>query len=132
MKPSGDWLLHGRQKFGSRQRRSFAVNHTTCVSHPASHTVRITVSCTHISPTYSSEMHNLPNRTSTVPHITLTWHLNFETIVLNLPQMEDECLASDNSVKQCLVAYGPWTLRGSRVLQKVPRIYIISLHDMLF
>jgi hypothetical protein len=130
MNPSGDWLLDGRQKFGSRQRRSFAVNHTTCLSHPASHTVRITVSCTDISPTSSAEIHNLHNSTYTFPHITLTWYLSFETIVINPSQMEDECLASDKSVQQCLVAYGQWTVRGSRVLQKTPRIYIISLHDM--
>jgi hypothetical protein len=131
MNRSGDGLLDGRQKFDSRQRRSFVVLHNTCVSHPASHAVRIRVSCTYNSPSSSAEIHNIPSSTSTFPHITLTWYLSFEKIVVNLRQMEDECLASDNSVQQCLVAYGPWTLRGSRVLQKVPRIYIISQHDML-
>jgi len=95
MNRSGDWLLDGRQKFDSRQRRCFAALHTTCVSHPAPHTVALTDS----SPTSSAEIRNLPSKTSTFAHITLIWYWRFQTTVLNLPQMEDECLASDYIVQ---------------------------------
>jgi hypothetical protein len=117
MNHSRDWLLDGRQNFDSRQRRSFDVPHTACVSHPTSHAVRIRAFFTDNARSPYTEVNNLPSRTFTFPHTTLTWYLSFEKILLNLPQM---------------AAYGLWTLRGSRVLQKAPRIYIISQHDMLF
>jgi hypothetical protein len=98
--------------------------------HPAPQAVLIRASFTDHSPTSGAEDTNLMTSAYTFPYIITAWYVGFGTIVLHLPKMDDGCLASDNSVQQCLVGCGPWTLRGSGIFQKLPQIHIISRQPM--